>query len=244
MLGGDVVTTSQKFTSTFVAINVVADPTPTPSPTPSPTPTPTGGSCMNPAGQLITAPGTIKMQTMYMGGTNNYAVDDLNFVNPPPGTDANTILGRVTASAPAGSIQVFTVPKTWSDGITPAPSVHVGFVDWLLNGIGVQYEIALSTCPGDFSYYKTATAIDNSLIPGAQPCGVVSGPTVSLNWSPGGSFIACKTNVAPNATWYMNWRIVPGTAGVARTSVPALRTIPAAPHSERTLSEIPSCEWL
>ena len=220
MLGGDV-SANVKFTSTFVAINVVPDPTP--APTPAPTPSPTVGNCTNPAGQLIAAPGPIKMQTMYMGGTNNYAVDDINFVNPG-GDASNNALPLVTAASPSGSIQVFTIPKFWSDGVTPAPSVHAGFVDWLLNGVGVQYEIALSTCPGDFSYYKTATASDNTFNPPAQPCGVVSGPTVSLNWSPQGDFRACRTNVAPNATWYMNWRIVPGTAAGCATIGPYFGT--------------------
>ena len=178
-----------------------------------PTPTaPVPGACANPAGQLVTPPGPVVMQTMYMGGTNNYAIDDVGFVNPAPGTDPNTIYKRITTAAPAGSTQAFTVPKTWPDG-SPATSVSAGFADWLLNGIGVQYEVALSTCPGDFSYYKTAGASVQFAGMTFQPCGVLANPFGSVNWSPEGSFLACKMNVAPNATWYLNWRIVPSTGG-------------------------------
>jgi hypothetical protein len=158
---------------------------------------------------VITPTQTIKNQVLYMGGTNNYAVDDINFVNPPPNTDPNTILGRVTAASPSNSIQVFPIPSVFADG-TPASSVSAQFVDWLLNGLGVQYEIALSTCPGDFQYYKTQTATDVS---GSQPCGIIMGSVGSLNWSAEGTFLACKTNVAPSKTWYLNWRLVPGSGG-------------------------------
>ena len=182
-------------------------------PKPRPQPAPPPSVCVNPAGQSIAEPFNIKMQTLYMGGTNNYAVDDANFVNPSPGTDANTVLGRVNVKAPSGSIQVFTVPKTWPDG-SPALSAAALFVEWLLNAVGVQYEMALSTCKGDFSFYKTAIATNTDLGAPFQPCGVVSGPSATLSWTPQGSFSACRMNVAPaSATWYLNWRIVPGTGG-------------------------------
>ena len=169
--------------------------------------------CVNPAGQSIAEPSNIKMQTINMGGFNNYAVDDINFVNPPAGTDASSILGRVTAKAPSGSIQVFTVPKSWPDG-TPALSAVALFAEWLLNAVAVQYEMALSTCKGDFSFYKTAVATNTDFGTPFQPCGVVSGPSATLSWTPQGSFSACRMNVAPaSATWYLNWRIVPGTGG-------------------------------
>jgi hypothetical protein len=178
---------------------------------PAQPPFPGPRTCINPAGETILTPNVV-MQTIYMGGTNNYAVDDFNFVNPPPGTDANTILSRVTAPAPAGSIQVFTVPTTWPNG-SAAPSVSASFVDWLLNGVGVQYEMALSTCKGDFSYYKTAIAANTDFGISLQPCGLVAAPFGTISWTPQGSFFACRTNVVPNATWYLNWRVVPGTAG-------------------------------
>jgi hypothetical protein len=144
-----------------------------------------------------------------LGGTNNYAVDDMNFVNPPPGTDANTILPRVTAASPSGSIQSFAVPKTWPDN-TAADSVSLSFVDWLISGSGVQYEIAMSTCPGDFQYYTTQTASNADLH--TTPCGVTGTPFGTINWSTNGSFLACRISAATaDKTWYVNWRIVPGT---------------------------------
>lgn len=164
-------------------------PTPTPIP-PTPCPSP---------------PGRVVMQTLYMSGTNNYAVDDVAFVNPPPGSPyAHNPLALVTAQAPAGSVQVFTLPKTWTDG-SAATNGAIGFVDWLLNGQGVQYEVALSQCVGDFTYYKSPQAA----VGGYYPCGIVSGPFININWTPQGQVNACK--VDQSKTWYVNWRLVPGT---------------------------------
>jgi len=181
-------------------------PSPTPTPTPTPTPSPTGGTCTNLAGATITIPANIVNQPLYMGGTNNYALDSSHYTNPAPGTPFN---GNTGATTPENTIQVFKLPTTWPAG-APVNVASAYFAPWLINASGVNFEVAFSNCPGDFSYYKTATAANTDFGIPLQVCGVAAGDTLVLNWGPVGSFTTCR--IPPGTgDWYLNWRVVPGT---------------------------------
>jgi len=147
------------------------------------------------------------MQTMYLNGSNNYAIDSMGFTNPAPGTRPDPF--NVGTSAPAGSIQVFTLPTLGPGGV-PVNVQTVYFAPWVLNA-NAQYEAAFSKCKGDFSYYKSSTASVSAFGTVFQPCGVQSGDTYNLSWGvpPNGSYTTCQ--VRTGETWYLNWRIVPGT---------------------------------
>jgi hypothetical protein len=148
------------------------------------------------------------MQTMYMAGTNNYAIDSLGFVNPPPG-GARPNPFNVGTSSPAGSVQVFPLPTTFPGGAA-VNTATAYFANWIIAATGVQYEVGLSKCRGDFSYYQTATATNTDYAPATfQPCGVVSGPDFVISWGTQGNYSTCQVN--PAESWYLNWRIVPGT---------------------------------
>jgi hypothetical protein len=165
---------------------------------------------VNSAGQTIAEPQGIVVQTMYMAGTNNYAIDSLAFVNPAPGA-ARPNPFNVGTNAPAGSIQVFPLPTTFPGG-APVNTATAYFANWLLAATGVQYEVALSKCRGDFSYYATATAANRDYAPLVfQPCGVVSGDTFNVSWGTQGSYSTCQVDAGQ---WYLNWRIVPGTGAL------------------------------
>jgi hypothetical protein len=156
----------------------------------------------------VTEPPNIVMQTMYMAGTNNYAIDSLLFVNPAPGA-ARPNPFNVGTNAPSGSVQVFALPTTFPGG-APVNTATAYFANWIIAATGVQYEVGLSKCRGDFSYYNSATAANRDYPPLVfQPCGVISGDTFNVSWGSQGSYSTCQVN--PNEQWYLNWRIVPGT---------------------------------
>jgi hypothetical protein len=191
-------------TSTFVAVTAPSGtPAPTPLPTPAPTSPPTG-SCYN-GTQTIPETSNIVMQTMYAGGTNNYVLDSRSYTNPVPGTQAN---GFPQATTVDNTVQVFPLPQTWPDG-APITAALLSFTDYIyFNLSGAQYEISLSKCKGDFSYYKTAQQypIGNDTY---QPCGGLFGATASVRWSNQGNFLTCQ--IPTGEQWYMNWRPVPGS---------------------------------
>ena len=180
-------------------------PTPTPSPTPSPTPGPTpGATCINSAGQAITEPSNIVMQTMVAGGTNNYVFD-----------------GTKNSTSPQGTIQVFPLPKSWTDssGATiPLTGATVLFASYVnVNLAGAQYEVAFSKCKGDFSYWDTTQA--SVAYPGSsqvfKPCGLTAGADMSVGWSDTPSIYTCL--VPANEQWYMNWRVKNCPTGMGYT---------------------------
>jgi len=155
----------------------------------------------------MTVPSNIVMQPIFPGGSSNYVFDSSNYVNSgssinpsSPGTDV-----------PMNTIQVFTLPRTWADG-NPVTYAAPVFSDYpLVNQVGMQIEVAFSKCKGDFSYYKTPQA--SVTLPGSNqaftPCGIVYGPNFSMAWGQQGDYLTCQ--VPAGETWYMNWRIVPGT---------------------------------
>jgi len=180
-------------------------PTPTPAPTPSPTPTPTssGGTCVNSAGQSIPIPANMVTQTMYIGGSNNYAFDSLGFVNPPSGT---TFSGDARAPGPQDTVQVYPLPTTWPDQ-NPVVTARVSFATYIYYNLsGAQYEVAFSRCKGDFDYYHTAAAKYAGVY---EPCGIVWGADFNITWGINGGPSVCR--VPQGEQWYMNWRVVPGT---------------------------------
>jgi hypothetical protein len=146
------------------------------------------------------------MQTMYMGGSNNYAFDSLAFVNPPAGTNFS---GDAKATAPQDTVQVYPLPQTWPDG-TPVTTATAFFASYIYyNLAGAQYEVAFSKCKGDFSYYKTAQAHFTYFGTSYEPCGIVWGADFNASWGTQGSYSSCQ--VPAGEQWYMNWRVVPGT---------------------------------
>jgi hypothetical protein len=179
-----------------------------PTPTPSPTPSPTGGAtCVNSAGQTVTEPAKMIMQPMFVGGTNNYVFDSDKYSNTGRPNIDPAVVGA------QGTTQVFELPKTWGAGGRAIDGAQVAFASYIVySGAGAQYEVAFSKCKGDFSYYKSAQAQVG--YPGTtqtfQPCGVIWGSDMSVGWSIGGpSIYSC--GIPAGETWYMNWRVVPGT---------------------------------
>ncbi len=187
--------------------------TPAPTVTPAPTPTPAAaGTCTNSAGQVITTPSNIVMQVMYAGGTNNYAYDSSNYVND--GRSGSMAPPDPNTTVPMNTIQVFELPKTWRDG-GPLTYAQPSFSQTtLVNSIGAQYEVAFSKCKGDFSYYQTPQA-SYSFYPGGAafvPCGLIHGDSFPVAWTTDPTRADSSTCVVPpSETWYMNWRVVPGT---------------------------------
>jgi hypothetical protein len=196
-----------KFTSAFPNITVVPDPTPGPTPAPTPAPTaPPSGQCVNAAGVTVDVPGNIVMQPMFIGGSGNYVFDSSNYLNNGSATNPPS----PGATGPMNTIQVFELPKTWRDGSQVRLAQPV-FGDYVLVNNGASFEVAFSKCKGDFSYYKTPQA--SVTFPGGTqtftPCGIVYGPNFSMAWGLQGDFLTCQ--VSATETWYMNWRVVPGT---------------------------------
>lgn len=185
------------------SVTVTCGNSPAPAPAPAPPPplpvTPPVGSC--PAVE-----GTIVMQTMNPGGTNNYALDSLAYRNPPPGVQAN---GFPEATTPHNTVQVFPLSRTWPDG-QPVTSAVVTFTDYIyFNLAGAQYEVSLSPCKGDFTSYKTAQTYHIPYNGTFTACGGVFGPSFSVRWGAEGNFMTCQ--IPANEQWYLNWRVVPGT---------------------------------
>jgi hypothetical protein len=151
------------------------------------------------------------MQTMFIGGTNNYVFDDRLYRN------AST--GYPGLGGPQGTIQVFPLPLTWRDG-TPVTSASVQMATFIYYNQAVSYyEVAFSPCPGDFTYYTSPAATvyyDGNPAKPYYPCGQQWSADMQISWS---------TVARPNmidacykpagAQWYMNWRVVgcPGQAG-------------------------------
>ena len=166
----------------------VPAPTPPPAPPPAPTPVPTSGVCINSAGESIPIPTNIVMQTMKVGGTNNYALD-----------------GTWSSTAPQNTIQVFPLPTVWGDG-KALRGANVQFTSTSFVNLSAEYEVSFSKCPGDFSYYKNARA---SVPYGTHtffPCGIRFGSDFNISWgNEGPSIYACYT--PPGEQWYMNWRV-------------------------------------
>jgi hypothetical protein len=182
----------------FYSCGGIPTPNPVPLPAPAPTPVPAPVPAPAPTGTCST-PANMVMQTMYIGGTNNYAFDSLGFVNPPRGTRFN---GDTRTTSPQNTVQVFPLPKTWPTGEATTHGSII-FTEYAgAYGIGTQYEIALSKCPGDFSYFETK----------APECGLIFGSDNGISWdsanTPGYSF-ACQ--IPANEQWYLNWRVVAGT---------------------------------
>jgi hypothetical protein len=152
------------------------------------------------------------MQTMFAGGTNNYAFDSSNYVND--GRSGSLAPPDPNTSVPMNTIQVFELPKTWRDGGVLTYAQPQFSQTTLVNSIGAQYEVGLSKCKGDFSYYHTAQASYSFYAGGAQftPCGTVAGDSYIIAWTTDPTRVDYQTcNVPVNETWYMNWRVVPGT---------------------------------
>jgi hypothetical protein len=191
---GDADPAATGITSTFVTVTAATGPV-----TSNPPPT-TGGTCVNAAGQSIPEPSNIVMQTMIAGGTNNYVFD-----------------GTVNSTSPQGTIQVFPLPKVWLDGspLTGASAVFASYVN--VNLAGAVYEVSISKCKGDFSYYKTTQA--SVAYPGSNqvfyPCGLTAGADMSVGWSDTSSIYTCM--VPANEQWYMNWRVSNCPSGYGHT---------------------------
>jgi hypothetical protein len=147
-----------------------------------------------------------RMQTMFPGGTNNYVFDSNSFTNTGTQYNAYPPQGQL----PTGTIQIFELPRKWKDGafLLGAQVQFASFISY--SGGGAQYEIAFSKCKGDFEYYKTPQASVSAYGQTFQTCGIVWGADVSLGWSIGdASIYSC--GIPAGETWYMNWRVVPGT---------------------------------
>lgn len=164
-------------------------PTNPPTPAPQPAPAPTPVACVTPP--------NVVMQTMFIGGTNNFVFDSVSYTNTgvpiqPSGGAANTI-------------QVFPLPQTWTGRDEPVTHAYVGFNPYVqYSQRGVNYEIAFSRCPGDFAYYKTVTVISGGEV--LTPCGGVKGQLARLDWKIGGVSDAGSCAIPSGEQWYMNWR--------------------------------------
>lgn len=177
-------------------------PSPTPAPTPAPTPVPPPTDC--------SMPSNAKAQPIYPGGTINYVYDSFGYTNtgkrpiPDPGT-----------SSPAGSIQVFSIPAAYQDGV----SIYHGQVMFGeqpgLNPSGALYEVTISRCPGDFQTYRHDPDFSQSGDFTYSSCGFTGGLNGQITWSrlPGAPG---ECYVPQGQQWYLNWRSprCPAEAGV------------------------------
>jgi len=186
-------------TGTCGVPNVTPAPTPTPSPTPTPTPTPSPGTC--PA-----KPSNVVLQATFPGGTNNYVFDDLSGWRNPS--------NHPNTSTPQGAIQAFALPLTWPGG-APVTNGTAAFGSLSPQQSGVQFEVAFSKCPGDFTYYKSPAGTVNQYGQTWYPCGGVYGSDFPISWSPLASYSTC--GIPTGEQWYMNWRAIGCRAGMGYT---------------------------
>jgi hypothetical protein len=168
-------------------------PAPTPTPTPPPTPAP------------YTPPPAVAgvvMQTMCVGGSNNYVYDLLasQYQN-----DCRFGIGSGYYQ-PAGTIQSFPIPQNWKDG-APLIGAGIAFTSTsFANGESDGYEVALSKTPGDFEYYKSPAAAVNYFGKTYHPCGQISGADQQLGFSTqAASPSTCKID---GGQWFLNWRVL------------------------------------
>lgn len=176
--------------------------TPAPTPAPSPTPPPPAPAPYVPGGTCADVP--VVMQPMYMSGAINYVFDSANYTN----SGSAIYPSNPGTSAPQGTIQVFELPKTFKDG-KPVTHAHITAGDYPLVDNGATFEVAFSRCKGDFSYYKSTQASVTFFGTTYYPCGTVYGPNFSLDWGTQGDLNTCT--IPAGETWYLNWRVVPGT---------------------------------
>jgi hypothetical protein len=78
-------------------------------------------------------------------------------------------------------------------------------------------EWAISKCPGDMNYYKSAVGAVTEVSSRSgttstyYPCGTITGwSSGQLRWSPTGSSYECK--VTDGSNWYINVRYLNGTS--------------------------------
>lgn len=181
-------------------------PAPSPSPAPAPTPAPTPPPYTPPP-----VAGNVVMQTMCVGGSNNYVYDlqASQYQN-----DCRFGIGA-SYYQPAGTIQSFPIPKTWKDG-APLTGAGIAFTSTsFANTESDGYEVALSRTPGDFSYYTSPAAAVNYFGKNYYPCGQVSGADQQIGFSTqAASPSTCKID---SGQWYLNWRVINCRTGTGHT---------------------------